>query len=130
MRSVQVAKRILVAEDESILAFELEAERLGYTVVGPVSRVEEVVRHAVAGECDGALLDVNLRGQQIFEVLPKLQALGLPLIIASGYQDTSLFPLIFRTLPRIAKPVDESELRHVCEQVFSKPTIGSRARAT
>jgi DNA-binding response OmpR family regulator len=133
LRSVQVplaTQRILVAEDESLIAFELEAilGRLGYSVVGPVSRVDEVVRHAVAGECDGALLDVNLRGQQIFEILPKLQALGLPLIMASGYQD-SLFPTIFRTLPRIAKPVNERELRRLCEEVFSKSIIDPRHRA-
>jgi DNA-binding NtrC family response regulator len=116
-------RRILIAEDESFLAFELAAmmERLGCMVIGPVSRVEEVLPHAVEGRCDGALLDVNLRGQLIFEVMPGLQALGLPLIITSGYQDISFFPERFRTLPRIGKPVDEGELRRVCEQVFGHP---------
>jgi len=124
-------QHILIAEDESFIAFELQGllERLGCWVVGPVSRVEEVLWHALEGECDGALLDVNLRGQQIFEIMPKLQALGLPLIITSGYQDITLFPMNFRTLPRIAKPVDESELRRVCEQVFGNPLLyGRRGR--
>jgi DNA-binding NtrC family response regulator len=113
-------QRILIAEDESFIAFELAAivERLGCTVVGPVSRVEEVLRHAVEDRCDGALLDVNLRGQLIFEIMPELQDLALPLIITSGYQDMTFFPKEFRTLPRIGKPVDERELRRVCEQVF------------
>ncbi|WP_291699096.1 response regulator [Bradyrhizobium sp.] len=113
-------QRILIAEDESFIAFELAAmmERLGCTVVGPVSRVEEVLRHAVEGWCDGALLDVNLRGQLIFEILPRLQAVRLPLIISSGYQDINFYPMNFRMLPRIGKPVDERELRRVCELVF------------
>ena len=118
-------QRILIAEDESFIAFELQAilERLGCRVVGPVSRVEEVLRHAAEGGCDGALLDVNLRGQRIFEIIPELQALGMPLVITSGYQDVTLFPLDFRTLPRIGKPVDEGELRRVCEQVFGHPLL-------
>jgi|SRR5215831_4505597 len=125
-----VGQRILVAEDESFIALELEGtlESFGCTVVGPVSRVEEVLRHALEGSCDGALLDVNLRGRQIFEILPKLQALELPFIITSGYNDVTLFPAIFRALPRIAKPVDESELRRVCEHVFGNSLLGRRSR--
>lgn len=116
-------QRILIAEDESFIAFELAAivEGLGCQVVGPVSRIEDVLRHATEGGCDGALLDVNLRGRLIFEIMPELQALGLPLIITSGYQDITFFPVNLRTLPRIGKPVDERELRRVCEQVFGNP---------
>ena len=115
--------RILIAEDESFIAFELAAmlERLGCAVIGPVSRIDEVLQHATDGRCDGALLDVNLRGRLIFEIMPELQALGLPLIITSGYQDITFFPVNLRTLPRVGKPVDESELRRVCEQVFGSP---------
>ncbi len=111
---------ILIAEDESLIALDLEEilRKFGCRVVGPVAGIEQVLRHALEGGCDGALLDVNLRGRQIFEILPRLQALGLPFIITSGYQDITFFPTIFRALPRIAKPVDEGELRRVCEQVF------------
>ena len=113
-------QRILIAEDEGLIALDLEEilQKFGCRVVGPVARVEQVLPHALEGGCDGALLDVNLRGQQIFEILPRLQAAGLPFIITSGYQDITFFPMIFRALPRIAKPVDENELRRVCEQVF------------
>ena len=77
-----------------------------------------VCTYVVEGGCDGALLDVNLRGQQIFGILPRLQALELPFIITSGYDDVTFFPALFRTLPRVAKPVSEAELRRVCEDVF------------
>ena len=123
-------QRILIAEDESLIALDLEAilERFGCTVVGPAARVEQVLRYALEGGCDGALLDVNLRGQQIFEILPRLQALGLPFIITSGYQDLTFFPVIFRALPRIAKPVNEAELRRTCERVFCNPASRARIR--
>jgi DNA-binding NtrC family response regulator len=115
-------QRILVAEDESFIALDIERmlESFGCEVVGPVSSVKEVLQYAVNGGFDGALLDVNLRGQQIFEILPELENLGLSLIITSGYNDVTLFPEAFRKMPRIAKPFDERQLRRICESVFAK----------
>jgi len=117
--------RILVAEDEGLVALEVERilADFGCEVVGPVAGVEEVVQKATGGGFDGALLDVNLRGRQIFEILPQLQRLGLKLIIASGYNDATLFPAAYRTIPRVAKPFDERQLRRVCEDVFAKSAI-------
>jgi DNA-binding NtrC family response regulator len=115
--------RILLAEDEALIALELERtlEDFGCDVVGPVSSVEGVLETAERGGFDGALLDVNLRGRQIFEILPRLQMLGLKLIITSGYNDVTLFPAAFRAMPRIAKPFDKTELRRICERVFANP---------
>ena len=115
-------RRILLAEDEGLIALELEQMLvdLGCDVVGPVASVEGVLENAERGGFDGAVLDVNLRGQQIFEILPKLQRLGLKLIVTSGY-DITLFPPQFRAVPRIPKPFDERELRRVCERVFANP---------
>jgi DNA-binding NtrC family response regulator len=114
-------QRILVAEDEALIALELERilEDFGCEVVGPLASVDEVLENAKRGGFDGALLDVNLRGRQIFEIMPTLQKLGLRLIITSGYDDVTLFPAPFRAMPRIAKPFDERELRRVCEKVFA-----------
>jgi CheY-like chemotaxis protein len=118
-----VGLRILVAEDEGLIALELERilQDFGCTVIGPLSSVEDVLQRAAGGGFDGALLDVNLRGRQIFEVLPMLKNLGVKLIITSGYNDDTLFPTAFREMPRIAKPFDERELRRICEFVFGRP---------
>jgi DNA-binding NtrC family response regulator len=114
--------RILIAEDESLIALELEQvlADLGCKVAGPVSRVADVVQQAQAGQLDGALLDVNLRGEQIFRALPQLIAGHVPLIITSGYDDAASFPEEFRALPRIAKPFDNKALREMCLTVFAK----------
>ncbi|CCE08311.1 putative response regulator receiver (CheY-like protein) [Bradyrhizobium sp. STM 3843] len=114
--------RILVAEDEGLIALELETilQDFGCEVVGPVSRVDDVLREAQRGGLDGALLDVNLRGEQIFDILPQLVEQKLKLVITSGYDDATLFPPAFRSLPRLAKPFNEQALRRICEETFSK----------
>jgi DNA-binding NtrC family response regulator len=116
-------RRILLAEDEGLIALELERMLVdfGCDVVGPVATIEGVLESAERGGFDGAVLDINLRGRQIFEILPKLQRLGLSLIITSGYDDVTLFPPAFRTVPRIPKPFDERQLRRICEKVFANP---------
>jgi DNA-binding LytR/AlgR family response regulator len=118
-------RRILLAEDEGLIALELERilEEFGCEIVGPLASVDEVLENAQRGRFDGALLDVNLRGRQIFEILPALQKLGLRLVITSGYDDVTLFPPPFRTVPRVAKPFDQRELRRICEKVFANPPI-------
>ena len=112
--------RILVAEDEGLVALELEEllRDLGCEVIGPFSRIDEIVAELEAPRIDGALLDVNLRGQLVFEVLPAFQRLGIPVIITSGYDAKSLFPPEFRDLPRIGKPLDETALREECLKTF------------
>jgi CheY-like chemotaxis protein len=118
--------RILVAEDESLIALDVETmlQTIGCEVVGPVGSVEEITKAARSRPLDGALLDVNLRGRQVFEVVSELIELGIPVVLTSGYDDASLFPGPFRHLPRISKPFNEAALRRVCASVFRKPTAG------
>jgi DNA-binding response OmpR family regulator len=106
-------RRILVAEDEGLIALELEQilRDLGCDLAGPLARVDEVLKKAHSESLDGALLDVNLRGRQIFEILPELQELGLRIVLTSGYDDVTLFPARFRAVPRIAKPFNQRELQ-------------------
>jgi DNA-binding NtrC family response regulator len=118
--------RILVAEDESLIALNLEAmlEQFGCQVIGPVSNVHEIVRMAERQPLDGALVDVNLHGEQVFDALPALISRGVPIVLASGYDDATLFPEAFRALPRITKPFDERALRRICLETM-RPAASS-----
>jgi DNA-binding NtrC family response regulator len=114
-------RRILLAEDESLIGFHLKRilEDFGCEAVGPFGSLDEVLDSARRERFDGALLDVNLRSRQIFEILPALQELGLQIILASGYDDATLFPPAYRAIPRVAKPFSEKELLSICEKTFA-----------
>jgi CheY-like chemotaxis protein len=108
--------RVLVVEDEGLIALNLELMlcRFGCEIVGPISDVGDIIDAARVHNPDGALLDVNLRGRKVFDVLPEMMGLGVPCVLSSGYDDPMLFPVAFRNMPRIAKPFDEAALRRVC----------------
>jgi len=104
--------RVLLAEDELLVAMEIEAtlQDLGCDVVGPLATVAEVERAAGSADLDIAVLDVNLRGEQVFRALPRLLERGLPVLLSSGYDETTLFPDEFRHLPVLVKPYEGSQL--------------------
>jgi two-component SAPR family response regulator len=115
-------QRILIAEDEAIIALQLEQllVEIGCEIVGPISRVADVLSCIKNEKLDGALLDVNLRGESILPSLPLLIQLGLPFVITSGYDAASLFPAELRQVPRVTKPFDETQLKRLCIEMFAK----------
>jgi DNA-binding response OmpR family regulator len=112
--------RVLLAEDELLVAMDIEAtlQALGCELVGPVATVAEVERLADSGDFDGAVLDVNLRGEQIFRALPRLIERGVPILLSSGYEEASLFPDEFRRLPVLVKPYEGSQLAARLKELF------------
>lgn len=97
--------RILIVEDEYYLAGDL-ADALageGVEIAGPVGTLAEAERLIDAGGIDRAVLDVNLRGDMSFPVAERLDAAGVPYVIATGYSGESL-PERFRDKPRLEKP--------------------------
>ena len=81
-------KRILILEDDPLLALDLEDffTELGAKVIGPVSSVEQALQ-AVSSGIDGAVLDLNLRGVYSYPVIEILAKAGTPLVVCSGYAE-------------------------------------------
>ena len=88
-------RRILVVEDDYLLAESLNdlLAQAGAKVVGPVGNVPEALSLVTSGiGIDGALLDVNVRGQAVFPVADALLARGVPFSFCSGYDRYTLPP--------------------------------------
>jgi DNA-binding NtrC family response regulator len=99
--------RILVVEDEYYLAEDLchALEAAGAEVVGPVGSLGQAEGPLLAGGLDGAVLDMNLRGEHAFALAERLQAADVPFVIVSGYSAEAL-PDALGAVPRLEKPVD------------------------
>ena len=113
--------RVLIAEDNLFAAMELEKVLvdLGCEPVGPVARLEQAMRLAQQELLDGALLDVDLRGELVFAVAEELERRRVPVIFASGYDSDDMFPPRFVRHPRLLKPFGENEIRRVLEAAIA-----------
>jgi CheY-like chemotaxis protein len=98
-------RRILVVEDEELVALELSAElsRMGWAIVGPAATLAEA-QTLLANGVDAAVLDVNLRGRPIYPVAEALEDRDVPFLFCTGYEivdPDGRFP----DVPVIRKPV-------------------------
>lgn len=78
-------KRILVVEDEPLIAFDIAASlrQRGYEPVGPAITLRRA-RDLVASGVDGAIIDYDLNGEAADPLIADLEERGLPFIVASG----------------------------------------------
>jgi DNA-binding NtrC family response regulator len=100
-------RRILIVEDEFLLAMELEllVRRRGCLVLGPASSVEHALALIDGEPPDAALLDVNLKGERATPIAAALIARGVPFVLITGYSRPQLSEPELRDAPRIDKPV-------------------------
>ncbi|MDO9588413.1 MAG: response regulator [Brevundimonas sp.] len=106
-------RRVLVVEDESLVAMLLETilEDMGCTPVGPASTVEEGLALIAAGQpFDAALLDVNVAGRQVFPIAEALKARDVPFVFSTGYGEGGL-PEEWRGQATIQKPFTEAAVQ-------------------
>lgn len=98
---------ILVVEDEYLLADDLSNELTDSqaVVVGPAATVEQGLALLEGAErIDGAVLDVNLRGEEVFPLADELLNRRVPFVFTTGY-DASAIPERFGHVVRCEKPV-------------------------
>src|SRR5208337_285243 len=79
--------KILVVEDEPLVAMALDDSLTdsGYTVVGPASSLKTGMRLIEEHAVDGAVLDVNLRGEMVFPLADALAKRSIPFVYVTGY---------------------------------------------
>ena len=104
-RSMSPGRSILIVEDEPLIAMMLEdfLDSLGHTVKGICESVGEAREAVEAGGFDLAILDVNLKGENIWPVATRLREKKVPFVIATGgHVDPP--PPEFNDAPVIEKP--------------------------
>jgi CheY-like chemotaxis protein len=121
-RSSAGRARILIVEDEAIIAMDLTSTllRRGWRVVGTAATGEESIAQAGAERPDIVLMDIRLQGTMDgLEAARVIKARwGIPVIFLSAYDEDALAGRLppANGAPRLTKPFDEDDL----ERLLSK----------
>lgn len=109
--------RILVVEDEPLLAFALEdmLTDVGCTVVGPAHNLRRAIQLVEQEDIDGAILDVNLAGERVFPLADLLAERRVPFLYVTGY-GTSLLRERDHGCPVLQKPYDPQVLIKIASE--------------
>jgi DNA-binding NtrC family response regulator len=104
-------RRVLIVEDEAILAFVLEELLVdsGFEIAGIATRLETALSIIESGVCEAAVLDANLVGISAAPAALALTARGVPFIVLSGYSPDQL-PKAFTTAICLQKPCQPDSL--------------------
>ena len=104
-------RRVLVVEDEPLVAMDVEASlaEAGCTVVGPAASVARALALVASEPLDAAVLDANLAGSPVDAVAEELAARGVPFAFVTGYGREAL-PARHAAAPMLTKPVPPAVL--------------------
>jgi len=118
-------RRILIVEDEVILAMELEAILLGAGCgsVALASTVPDALRVVGQEPFDAAVLDVNVQGEASFPVADALDEAGVPCVLLTGHSPQSL-PERQRRRTVVGKPYDPEALLATVAAQIERPDRG------
>lgn len=108
-------RRVLVAEDEFIIGYDLEGMLAGFgcAVLGPVPSVAAAEALLAAERPDMALLDLVLGDALAVALFPKLRAMGVPFALLTGYDPEVVGLHGQQGVPCLRKPYGEAELREL-----------------
>jgi PAS domain S-box-containing protein len=106
--------RIMIVEDEALVAMalgELLGE-MGFSVIGPFSRIAEATIALRNGPIDAAVLDVNLGGELVYPLADILTADRVPFIFVTGYSNEEIEHR-YSNVPVLQKPIERDLLMSI-----------------
>jgi DNA-binding response OmpR family regulator len=113
-------RSILIVEDEPLIAMMLEdfIQSLGHEVSGNCDSVGTALKEVEQGEFDLAILDINLKGENVWPVALALRDKGTPFVLATGgHVDPP--PAEFASVPTIEKPYTIDRVTPIIEAALA-----------
>lgn len=116
-----MVQRILVAEDERIIAFDLcdTVEEAGYEVEGPHSGITSAMLACQKERPDLAILDIELEDGMVYELAQKLANENVPIIFHSGHEAEAEVARRFPQAMTLAKPCPPSDVLRAINRVLA-----------
>jgi PAS domain S-box-containing protein len=114
------SSRILVIEDEALVALQLQAdlESVGHTVIGPARSLQAGLSLVKDEVIDLALVDVSLGRETSAPIADELLARNVPFAFVTGYSDTGVLPEHLRGMPRLSKPYVLADIRRIIARLL------------
>src|SRR4051794_27643473 len=118
------AKRILIVEDEGIIAKDIERalRKLAYAVSGIVSTGEEALLHVADERPDLVLMDIMLKGDiDGIETAQRVrQQFGVPVVYLTAFGDPTTLQRATATAPfgYVLKPFEDRDLYAAVESAL------------
>jgi len=125
-------RRILVVEDEVILAWALQDMLAGYgcEVVGPAARISQALDLINRQAVDAAVLDVNLNGQKCYPVADALVTRGVPFVFSTAYSSEGI-EKGYRHHSKLQKPFSGPDLAKALSGLLTdRPAEGQQPEPT
>jgi CheY-like chemotaxis protein len=119
-----IKKKILIVEDQKIIAFDLKKtlKDRGYIVTGTCDTAEEAVKMTNENQPDLILMDIMLNGEksgiQAAEMINKQHK--IPIIYLTALTDMDTYLKALRTEPHkyLMKPIEIESLERAIEEIF------------
>ncbi|MGI8704969.1 MAG: response regulator [Sphingomicrobium sp.] len=110
-------KRVLVVEDEMLVAMQIEdmLSDLGCTSITSAATIETALQSIAANTFDLATLDLNLNGTRSFAVAEALSDRHIPFAFATGYGPDARFG----DRPVLNKPYGFFQLKKVISKLLA-----------
>lgn len=126
--------RILIVEDENIVALDIQAQlqKLGYEPIGHVANGQEAIAVAKAQQPDLILMDIQLAGDM--DGIDTAQIIraecDLPVVFITAYDADEILARAKLTEPYgyVLKPFSERELHNVIEMALYKHQAEAKLR--
>ncbi|MBB2146557.1 response regulator [Pedobacter sp. LMG 31464] len=113
--------RVLIIEDEARIARRLERMASNYfeqnSIISICDSVQKGMDHIENNEIDLLLLDLNLNGENGFDVLEAVVSKSFHTIIVSAYTDKAIMAFEYGVLDFVPKPFDELRLAQAFKRI-------------
>jgi DNA-binding response OmpR family regulator len=121
--SILHGRTVLIVEDETLLAMLAEDCLLEFemNVIGNVACVADALSFLSTRQPDVAVVDLNLGGVSALPVIVRLQEVGIPYLVVTGYGEDG-GPVRLPDAPVLAKPYVVPRLQAVLEDLLQKHT--------
>ncbi len=113
--------RLLLVEDEAVVGMFMEEllDELGFSPTSPVTSLGEAMAAAKRERFDGAVLDMNLKGELVYPLAELLRSQNVPFFFVTGYSQLGVDSR-FAGVPVVQKPVTSDALAAALFSKFGK----------